>query len=396
MGKKSTQLEHQLAVRVGGRIRRLRLIQHVSQIRLATEIGIRAGPLGWIEKGQHIPSGRVLYRIAKQLNVRMDDLFQESDIWQLGTTATTDLAPLLFPPLETTADVESAKAAHIVCQSVADKLPALAELCGADKRSGIPLCVPFTATYAGAEYVAARARQSLGIAAASVDAYLEHFESSGLRVVFMDMPGGCESFSGYDRLNSNAYFFVNGQLKKQPELQTFRLAFELGRVFWFTRALYGASAEAAQADCAGDSLLNEIQFAHHFASCFLLPAGALQATVWQLGLTPKTWTWDLMLHLKKRYGVSARNFALRLHELKLSWSDRQEKSPRYYLFKDEIEAFIAESGPSAEPGGNCPQLMMNGRLSELLLQAEQKSGDVRQQFSSLKRVLRQSGVRLDV
>ena len=76
MGKKS-QAERDLAMRVGARIRQLRGIRNISQVRLADEIGICAGPLGWIEKGKHLPSGRVLHRLAKKLNVRIDDFFQE-------------------------------------------------------------------------------------------------------------------------------------------------------------------------------------------------------------------------------------------------------------------------------------------------------------------------------
>ena len=73
MGKQKTYAEHEIAVRVGSRIRKLRELQGITQIKLATDIGIRAGPLGWIEKGKHLPSGRVLYRLAKRLNVRIDD-----------------------------------------------------------------------------------------------------------------------------------------------------------------------------------------------------------------------------------------------------------------------------------------------------------------------------------
>src|SRR5665647_1639189 len=113
MGKNTTAEERELAVRVGGRIRQLRKIQHISQIGLATDIGIRAGPLGWIEKGLHIPSGRVLYRIAKQLNVRIDDLFQKDNIWQLDETPATDRVSALLPPLEMSAGPEEVKAAHI-------------------------------------------------------------------------------------------------------------------------------------------------------------------------------------------------------------------------------------------------------------------------------------------
>jgi Zn-dependent peptidase ImmA (M78 family)/DNA-binding XRE family transcriptional regulator len=378
---------------VGGRIRQLRQIQHVSQIGLATEVGIRAGPLGWIEKGLHLPSGRVLYRIAKQLNVRIDDLFQESNIWQSGGAAGAEAAPFVLPPLETAAGGDAVKSVHIVCQTVADKLPALADLSGASKASGLPFEVPFALTEAGAEQVAARVRQGLGIGNAIVHDYPELFENAGLRIVFMEMPEGCESFCGYDRLNRNAFFFLNSLLKKQPEQQVFRLVFELGRIFWYARQTYGEGAQAAKA--GPGPALDEASFARRFATHFLMPAHALQATADQLGLGAKDWTWNLLLRLKRRYGVGAQSFALRLQELLLSWSDKQKKSPRYYLFKEELEAFAAENEAAAEPGGNRPQLAMNARLCELVLLAEQKAGADQKAVNALKRALRQSGVKLD-
>jgi Zn-dependent peptidase ImmA (M78 family)/DNA-binding XRE family transcriptional regulator len=391
MGKHKTPAEREIAVRVGARIRQLREIQHVSQIRLATEIGIRAGPLGWIEKGKHLPSGRVLYRIAKQLNVRLDDLFQEANVWQAPAPTVSDTAPVLLPPLEMDMTSEAVKASHIVCQSVAEKLIALEELCGAVKTSGVPLTMPFTPSECGAAHLAARVRQSLGIGDAIAYDYLEAFENAGLRVVALDMPDGCDTFSGYDRVNRNAFLFVNSRLKKQPEHQLFRLAFELGRVCWYTAALAGLITEAAPSE---EAALDEAQFARRFAAYFLMPAGALQTTVWQLGLTPKAWTFEMLLRLKKRYGVSAQSFALRLQGLNLSWSDKQKRSPRHYLFKDEIEAFYAANGPTSEPGGNRPPLAMNGHLCDLLLCAEQTAKD-QKALNAVKRVLRQSGVKLD-
>jgi len=398
MGKHKTPAEREIALRVGARIRQLRAIQGISQIRLATEIGIRAGPLGWIEKGKHLPSGRVLYRIAKQLNVRIDDLFQEKNVWEPGAPTVSDTAPVLLAPLDNGAGLNSepVKSAHIICQTVAEAVLNLEDLCGAVKTSDIPLYMPFTPTKSGAEYLAASARQSLGIGGAVVSDYLELFENAGLRVVFLDMPEGCSTFSGYDRLNRNAFFFVNSLLKKQPEHQVFRLVFELGRIFWYTRKLYGAAAEEAQANAEGEEALDEAQFARCFAANFLMPSRAVKKTAWQLGLTPKAWTWDMLLRQKRRYGVSAQNLAQRLQALSLTWSDKQKRSPRYYQFKDELDAFGAENGVAAEPGGHRPQLTMNGRLCEMAMLAEQKVGKEQKPVNAVKRVLRQSGVKLDL
>jgi len=389
MGKHKTPAEREIALRVGARIRQLREIQHISQINLATEIGIRAGPLGWIEKGKHLPSGRVLYRIAKQLNVRIDDLFQESDVWQTTSSVPSASMATVLPPLDMEAPAESVKAAHIVCQSLTDRLVDLEKLCGGARSSDLPLYIPFAPTEAGSEGLAVGVRQALGIGGAAVSDYVELLEGAGLRVVFLDLPDGCLSFSGYDAANRNAFIFLNVRNKKQPELQVFRLAFELGRVYLCTRKLYGnVSADGLVAD---EVVLDECAFARRFAAAFLMPAGTLQAAAGQLGLTPKTWTWDLVLRLKKRYGVSAQNFALRLQALKLTWSDKQKKTPRYYLFKEESDAALAEG----EPGGNRAPLSINGRLGDLLLRAEQTVGKDPKPLNALKRALRQAGVRLD-
>jgi hypothetical protein len=67
-------------------------------------------------------------------------------------------------------------------------------------------------------------------------------------------------------------------------------------------------------------------------------------------------------------------------------------SLRRYLIKVGNGPFHAEN---AEPGGNRPQLAMNGRLGDLLLQAEQKAGKDQKAVNALKRGLRQNGVKLE-
>jgi hypothetical protein len=170
----------------------------------------------------------------------------------------------------------------------------------------------------------------------------------------------------------------------------YRLVFELGRIFWHTRTLYGAAE--AQAVAAGETVLDEAQFANRFASCFLMPASAVLTSVCQLGLTSKARTWEMLLRLKKRYGVSAQSFTLRLQELKLSWGDIPKMSPRRYLIKVGNDPFHAEN---AELGGNRPQLAMNGRLGDMLLHAAQKAGKDQKAVNAAKRVLRQNGVNLE-
>ncbi len=397
MGKRNTFAEKEIAVRVGARIRKLRVLQHVTQMKLSEDIGIRAGPLGWIEKGKHLPSGRVLYRIAKRLNVKIDDLFQEQDVWETMQVKGKDgNAPCLLPPVcdsKKAADTEAVKTARIVCQAAAQAALDLESLCGVPHCSDIPLSQPFAATEAGAEYMAVRVRQSLGVGDAITRDYLDLLEDTGAFVVFADMPGECASFGGYDLGSRKVFIFLNERNKKRFEWNLHRAAFELGRVFWTIRKERGTGDTAKQS--AGDDELDETGFAQRFAAHFLMPAAALTKVAGQLGVAPENWTWDLLLLVKKRFGVSARHLAARLNEMGLSRCLNRSRDAGQYRFLKEIKAFETANGAGAEPEALRKKLMMNRRLSELALAAERQPADKSKEIAAVKRVLRQSGIRLE-
>lgn len=397
MGKRNTFAEKEIAVRVGARIRKLRVLQHVTQMKLSEDIGIRAGPLGWIEKGKHLPSGRVLYRIARQLNVKIDDLFQEQDVWQsMQSKGNGKNAPFLLPPVcenRKAAGTEAVKSAHIICHAAMQAVLDLERLCGAPSCSDLPLHVPFELTDAGAEYIAGRVRQSIGAAFAITHDYMDLLEDAGAFAIFADMPQECAAFVGYDHFSRKVFFFINLGQKKRAEWNLHRTAFELGRILWSVQKDRETDAPAMLA--AGAETLDENGFAQRFATYFLLPAAALRKTVGQSGLTPESWTWELLLLVKKRFGVSARHLAARLHEMGLSRCERRKRDAGHYRFKDEIDAFEAENGEGAEPAALRKQMLMNRRLAELVLAAEWHAADKPKELAAVKRVLRQSGIRLD-
>ncbi len=397
MGKRNTYAEKEIALRVGARIRKLREIQHVTQTKLAEDIGIRAGPLGWIEKGKHLPSGRVLYRLARQLNVKIDDLFQEQDVWEsLQSKGNGKNAPFLLPPVcenRKVAGKEAVKSAHIICRAAMKAVLDLERLCGAPSCSDIPLHLPFELTDAGAEYIAGCVRQSIGAACAITHDYMDLLEDAGTFAVFVDMPQECAAFGGYDLFSRKVFLFINMGQRKRTEWNLHRTAFELGRVLWSVQK--GRETDAPATLAAGAETLDENGFAQRFATHFLLPAAALIKTVGHSGLTPESWTWDLLLLVKKRYGVSARHLAARLHEMGLTRCGRRTRDTCNYRFKDEIEAFEAENGAGAEPAALRKQMLMNRRLAELVLAAERHAEDKPKELAAVKRVLRQSGIKLD-
>ena len=77
MNNESDKSDHPndpLGVDIGLRIKALRRVNHLTQAELARRIGIRTGPMNALENGHHIPSGRVLFRLAEVLETSVDSL----------------------------------------------------------------------------------------------------------------------------------------------------------------------------------------------------------------------------------------------------------------------------------------------------------------------------------
>jgi transcriptional regulator with XRE-family HTH domain/Zn-dependent peptidase ImmA (M78 family) len=354
----NTEADHSgdLASRIGSRIRALRRARHITQLELSRRLGIKPGPMNVIEKGRHVPSGRVLYRLAQELGVTVDDLFGKEPLREAAS-----VVPFL-PFLDTPGNPEAVSKAN----ELAGAFTALEDLCGAMKSAVLPLHIPFAATDAGIEQLVAQVRHHLGITQAVVFDYLELLENAGLRVVFCDLPADATgevvtSLCAYDRVHANAFFFIQRTLN--AERQLFRLLFELGRIYWYTRQMIVGTLPAR-----GGELLDEIHAARKFAAFLLMPAMAVRGTVSQLGITSGGWTYELMLRIKHRFGVSAESFCIRLEELGLI------DGPLAAGFKARIREHYAESG-YAEPDGSQRRLNYNGRLGDLLLNARGKEGE---------------------
>ena len=342
-----------------------------------------------IEKGRHVPSGRVLYRVAQELGVTVDDLFggcaPKGPALAGGMTGATEgfsTAVPFLPFLDTTGNPASVDKAN----EMAKAFMALEDLCGAMKCAVLPLHIPFAATESGMEQLVTQVRHHLGITQAVVFDYLELLENAGLRVVFCDLPAGADgvtatSLCAYDRVHANAFFFIQRALN--PERQLFRLLFELGRIYWYTRQMIVGSLPAR-----GGELLDEVHAARKFAAFLLMPAMAVRGTVAQLGITPGGWTYELMLRIKHRFGVSAESFCIRLEELGLIDGTLATD------FKARIRAHYAASN-YAEPDGSQRRLNYNGRLGDLLLNARGKEGEDGEEARGIEARLAGLGVRTE-
>lgn len=335
--------------RIGLQIRTLRQVKHLSQSELARRIGVRPGPLNALEKGRHVPSGRLLMRLADELETTVDVLLargqtsgsavrEERSIYLTGTPASghPSAQPILLRD-----DLPLNPAVERRLAEIIREFLDLEDICGAQKCASIPLRHPFTADDRGIEVLAQQVRQFLGIGYAVIFDYLELFENAGLRVVFCKLPEDRASAAYYDAVNSNAFFFINE--KVGVERQVFELAKRLGSIYIHN---------------GGANIPDTLRIARKFAAFFLMPEAAVRATVAQTGLTPDRWTYPLVLRLKHRFGVSAESFVIRLEELDLITGALAKK------IKTRIRREYKKTGYK-EPDGSRRILSPNGRLEDL-------------------------------
>jgi len=191
--------------------------------------------------------------------------------------------------------------------------------------------------------------------------YFELFENQGFRVVVFPMPKDLDSFSYYDPPNQNAFFFLN--TRKNPERQLFSLAYELGRVFILTYTIQQGTALFASRDEKGPDGRKPFTARHganRFAATFLMPQKSVYDTVNQLGIQKKHWSYELLLRIKHRFGVSAEAFLYRLNELDLIDPDLVEPLKKKIFDHYDKTTF-------GEPDFSRRLLTPNGRLWDLVL-----------------------------
>ncbi len=311
-----------------------------------------------------MPSGRLLVRLADHLDVSVDDLLgratetpgsllREKPAAYLCHDSTGG-KPYAIPMRLRDDNRLDAETEASLNQLVVEFLN-LEDCCGAQKCANIPLRHAFVPDDRGIELLAQQVRQFLGIGHAVIFDYLELFENAGLRVVFSALPAKVASVAYYDSVNSNVFFFINEV--HGAERQLFELAKRLGAVYLHT----GGCRDAME------DKVDTLRIARKFAAFFLMPEAAMRATVAQTGITPDRWTYELVLRLKHRFGVSAESFTIRLEELALitpAIAKRIKTRIRRDYKKTNFE----------EPGGTRRILTPNARLDDLRLVAGRKRG----------------------
>lgn len=354
---------------IGRNIRFLRRARNWTLEDLSSRIGIHKGPLGRIERGMNLPSAAVIYNLSTALNVSIDTLFSPDPLHQppvksseSGDTCFISLEPDAISPPRPLLDA---------CCKIMTAFHALEDLCQVPKYARVPLFIPFSPCYGGMEDLAARLRTYLSTGDAVVFDYFELFENAGLRVVVFPFPRGTsniEAVSFYESTFHNAFFFLNS--RNNSEKQLFSLARELGKIL-ISNQIHRQKSPVFPPTQSSEDVNRPFtvdRAARRFASTFLMPEPAVRATVSQLGASKEAWSWELLLRIKHRFGVSAEAFLYRLHELDLI------SDPVRDLIKIRIKAFYAANG-LIEPDSTRRSLSPNGRFFDLLLTAETKETD---------------------
>jgi len=318
------------------------------------------GPLGRIERGVNAPSASVIYRLSKVFGVSVNALFADAE---------QDLHTIRFegkqdPFLVTIGKEDAALPGRTqsAAGDIIEAFQALEDICNARKRAKIPLLIPFDPTEQGICALSETVRRIMEIQHGIVFDYFELFENQGFRVVVLPMPKEIDSFSYYDPPDQNAFFFLN--TRKNPERQLFSLAYELGRVFILTYTmqqgieLFETQAETRPHDTKDPFTAH--RGANRFAATFLMPKKSVCDTVNQLGIQKKHWSYELLLRIKHRFGISAETFLYRLNELDLI--DPALIEPLQKKIFDHYDKTTF-----GEPDFSRRLLTPNGRLLDLVL-----------------------------
>jgi len=347
---------------------------------LAKKAGLSEIPLGRIERGENAPSASALYGLSKTLGLSVDLFFSEND-----QERHVRQAEEIGDPFVCTLGPEQKNILPHKVRSMAgdliDSFCALEDICRAHKHAKIPLFVPFTPDPSGMKDLARTVRRHMGIENGVVFDYLELFENAGFRIIIVPMLKTIESCSYYDRVNLNAFYFINARLK--PERQLFKLAYELGRVLIMTHSIQqGGSPFALKSDEPKNKKkpFTAHRAARRFAACFLMPEPAVRETVSQLGIQNDQWSYDLLMRIKHRFGISAETFLYRLNELGLIDPFLAE------LFEKKIKTFYKKTN-FGEPDYSRRILTHNGRLWDLVLLAKQVEA-YREEVNKIESVLK--------
>lgn len=303
---------------VGSRIREWRKHKGLLLKQLAADAGMDAAQLWAIESDRNSPSVRTLARIALALSITVADLLSTMPSNSSGEVPTNQSAHdarkvmlfsgelLIMRPAEHEARLRKRDEARMekAIEAAADAEARRQT----DIPTSLPLAFPIVLNEGGAEQLAHFLRAHLDIGSAVVRDVYSLFENHGVRILEdASLTDKLPAVTFYSARRRDFTVFLTKSLDAKPWRRDFLFLSEIGRIFVFASKKFEPFTNTDKSR----------RFAKHFAATFLQPAAAVRTAVYSLRIKPGDWTFELLLRLKRRFGVSAESFNIRLKELGL-------------------------------------------------------------------------------
>lgn len=363
MKNSNSQVKAGEEFKLGALIKAWRRKRNLIQKELAAAVDMDATQMWGIENDRNSPSIRTVCRIAEALGITLHELTAPPPGSDSATPQDNAEAPaagsgiLSVPGSDFLPIIRRKEKNDPLTRDLARRLERqLRTICELERgfqtegSTTLPFSFPFAKNSAGATQLANAIRSHCDIGSAIVRDVRSVFEIHGLRIVETKLPKGTEALSFYQRECRKFTVFLDEHLRKRPWRRDFTLLSEIGWCFLFV--------SCGCRNLAPRHLYK--RFVHEFAASFLLPESSVRSAVYALHLSPDDWTFELLLRMKNRFGVSAEMFNIRMKELGLV-SRRLNRT-----FSELIKRHYRETG-FGEP--KCEENFIDNRIGDLQARA---------------------------
>ncbi len=330
---------------IGDRIKAARKSLKLKQSDLAKKLKMTSAQLCRIEGSKNTPSIKTLERIAKALGMTLAELMGDAAPQQIppkdsssdssrqyGDKGNNQPDDERLVPIRETGDTpeDLATIRKQVMQNVSQYVELEHDL-GISSATTLPILFSFSEDERGAEILARSLRVACDVGSVPFSDLPAILASKHIRIVMVKTSPNIKSRSFFDAEQHIVAIAINKSLP--PERQLYRVAYELGYI-----CIFGSM---------GFTTVVEHSFTHkfvrRFASAFLMPEEAINEITTQLALGPSNWTFEMLLHLKYRFGVSAEAFAHRLEKIGVLSSALRKR------FKEELRVYYEENDNREPP-----------------------------------------------
>ena len=332
-------------------IRQMRLAQGLSQTALAKRAGMLPAQLCKLESGRNDATGSTLRRLSEALNVKVSELLGERvGVERQTSVENAAVVNRVGGCVPVVLSSWSAETVEKIAKCAADfdrEMRCVESKLGIAHGASLQLIYPYCADETGAALAARDMRNSLGLGIAPVHDLEANLELCGVRISRLTMTNDFQSMSFYDTSRHTFSIVLNSRNTRERDV--YRLAYEIASVTAFAKAGFSTIRDEGETH----------RYLRRFSAAFLMPEESVRREVAQYGITPGKWTFDLLVMVKERYGVSAEAFALRLEDLGLIMP-----SVRTQL-RERLHAYYAAHPKAMEPHGSSKQGRPAGRLAIL-------------------------------